>query len=275
MVECGGYNIEDPHRKSVVIPLIDRAGWKGGRFSVDFETASIYGGLRDWQRWTGDQIYYYRFAYDQSSVDPVYGEADAPNGRIYFEQGLIPALHVIHVEGDNDNTEQGFYTNDRAHVTMSYDQLKRLGLNNMDINTQNYLKDRFVYDGKVFRVISFQILGQIQQRDIVIALDATQVKPSEMVNDIQFAQYAIPHVAQSGDNFEQQWNVNVAKYDPYNNGQNVYPLNYKVPAPAADFAKQLAQVTPRLNGAYLQYPIGTYGSGLYGQGGYGGYQPTS
>lgn len=254
---------------------IDRAGWKGGRFSVDYETASIYGGLRDWQRWTGDKIYYYRFAYDQSSVDPVYGEADAPLGRIYFEQGLIPALHVIHIEGDNDNSEDGFYYNDRAHVTMSFDQLKKLGLNRMDINTQNYLKDRFVYDSKVFRVTSFQILGQIQQKDIIVAIDATQVKPDELANDIQFAQFAIPNDAQSADNFSQRWELNVAQYDPYNSGKGVFPLDYSGSSPTSDYSKQLAQITPRLNGAYTQYQLVGYGQGLYGQGGYGGYPPTS
>jgi hypothetical protein len=226
----------------------DRAGWKGGRFSVDFETASIYGGLRDWQRWTGDQVYYFRFAYDQSSVDPVYGEADSPLGRIYFGPMNVPALHVIHIEGDNDNSEDGFYYNDRAHITLSFDQLKKLGLNKMDINTSNYLKDRFVYDTKVFRVTSVQVLGQIQQRDIIVAIDATQVKPDEMVNDIQFAQYAIPTDARSAAAFEQQWNLNNATYDPYNSGHgSAYPLDYKVPEPVSGMSKELRQVIPSLN----------------------------
>lgn len=245
----------------------DRAGWKGGRFSVDFETSSIYGGLRDWQRWTGDQIYYYRFAYDQSSVDPVYGEADSPKGRVYFGPNIIPALHVIHIEGDNDNTEMGFYTNDRAHVTMSFDQVKRMGLDRMDLSTQNYLKDRFVYDTKVFRVTSFQILGQIQQRDIIVAIDATQVKPDEMVNDVQFAQYVTPNDKQ----FSQRWSLNDTVYDPYNSGRGVFPLDYSKPSPATAMSKALKQVTPNLRSpAYNSPTYVGYGEGQYGAGGYGG-----
>jgi len=166
-----------------------RIGWKGGRFSVDWETNEIYRGLRDWQRWTGDQFQYFRFAYDQSDADPVYGEATLPKGRVYFGPNLIPALHVIHVEGDNQNTENGFYYNDAIHCTLSFDQVKRTGLERMDLSTQNYLKDRLVYDNKVFRVTNIQILGQIQQRDIIITIDGTQVQPDEMVNDLQFAQY--------------------------------------------------------------------------------------
>lgn len=245
---------------------IGRIGWKGGRFSVDFETSEIYKGLRDWQRWTGDQVYYFRFAYDQSSVDPVYGEADSPMGRIYFGPNIIPALHVIHFEGDNDNTVNGFYYNDRAHITMSFDQLKRAGLDRMDLNTQNYLKDRFVYDTKVFTVSSVQILGQIQQKDIIVAIDGTQVKPDEMANDIQFAQYATPNDKQ----FSQRWSLNDTAYDPYNSGRGVYSLGYKT-APASDMSNSLKQISPTLRGTvYAPYaPVG-YGEGLYGEGGYGG-----
>lgn len=248
-----------------------RVGWKGGRFSVDWETSEIYKGLRDWQRWTGDQVYYYRFAYDQSSVDPVYGEVAGPLGRIYFGPNLIPALHVVHFEGENDNTVDGFYYNDRAHITLSFDQLKRTGLDRMDLNTQNYLKDRFVYDTKVFRVTNVQVLGQIQQRDIIVAIDATQVKPDEMVNDIQFAQYAIPN----DKKFSQRQSLNDNAYDPYNSGRGVYPLNYSG-SPTNAMSKALQQVTPSLRSTPYNFPptIG-YGEGFYGEGGYGGGPITS
>src|SRR6266404_9368799 len=169
-----------------------RIGWKGGRFNVDYETSEIYRGLRDWQRWTGDHVNYYRFEYDQSSTDPVYQEADSSNGRIYFGPNLIPALHVIHVEGDNENTVQGFNYNDEAHVTLSFDMVKKLGIGELNLatQTQDYLKDRFEYRGKIYRVTNIQILGQLQRKPIIIAIDGTQVKPDEMVNDLQFAKYA-------------------------------------------------------------------------------------
>jgi len=78
-----------------------------------------------------------------------------------------PALHVIHIEEITIIPKKDSTYNDRAHVTLSFDQLKRAGLDRMDLNTQNYLKDRFIYDTKVFRVTSVQILGQIQQKDII------------------------------------------------------------------------------------------------------------
>jgi hypothetical protein len=245
-----------------------RIGWKGGRFSVDFETSEIYRGLRDWQRWTGDQIYYYRFAYDQSTKDPTYGEATGPLGRVYFGPNNIPALHVIHVEGENENTEYGFYSNDRAHVTLSFDQLKRLGMNKMDLNTANYLKDRFVYDTKVFRVTSVQITGQIQQKDIIISIEATQVKPSELVNDVQFAQYATTQTTQ----YSQNLSLPNSQYDPYNNGRGTFPLDYKIDTGMSNLTKLIGQVTPTLSAPAYVVPSGPvgYGEGLYGSGLYGG-----
>lgn len=220
-----------------------RIGWKGGRFSVDFETNEIYRGLRDWQRWTGDHVQYYRFAFDQSDVDPVYGEAAGPNGRIYFGPNLIPALHVIHVEGDNENTENGFYYNDEAHITLSFDQLRRTGLEKMDINTDNYLKDRFIYDTKVFRVTNVQILGQIQRRDIIVTIDGTQVKPSELANDVQFAQYA-------GSDSK------LPTFKNYNQ-TNIDKIG---------LAKEMSQILPTLRDPN---PNDGYGSGDYGDGDYG------
>lgn len=202
-----------------------RLDWQTGRFSVDYETSEIYRGLRGWQRYTGDSISYYRFQYDQSSTDPVYGEAGGPMGRMYFGPVELPALHVLITEGENENKTEGFTYNDDAHVTASFDMLRRLGMNEMDINHQNFLKDRFVYNDKVFRVTDMQILGQIQRKDIIATIDATQVKPDELVNDIQFSKYA--------------------------DVKTVYPLNYD-PSKADPQAMntQLSGITPVLHDPY-------------------------
>lgn len=245
-----------------------RIGWKGGRFSVDFETSEVYRGLRDWQRWTGDTIAYYRFAYDQSTKDPVYGEATGPAGRVYFGPNNIPVLHVVHIEGENDNTENGFYYNDTAHVTMSFDQVKRMGLDKLDLNHQNYLKDRFVYETKVFRVTRIEVLGQIQQRDIIVSVQATQVKPDEMVNDLQFAQYATPQYKE----FSERLSLSDSPYDPYVTGRGVFPLDYAVDNGTSNLTKIMNQVTPTLRSPSYVVPNGPggYGDGLYGSGPYGG-----
>ncbi len=202
---------------------MSRIGWGAGRFNVDFETQEIYKGLRDWQRQTGDQAEYFRFAYDQSNKDPVYGEAAPPNGRVYFGPLLIPALHVVHTESAVEEIPEGFTYHDKVHVTCSFDMLKRTGLSRLDLETQNYLKDRIVYDGKVFRVYNVQILGQIQQKDIIVTFDGTQLRPEDMASDSQFAQYA--------------------------EGPQGLPLDYgKKPIDNRSRNRQLSQVMPHLHG---------------------------
>lgn len=221
---------------------MSRIGWKGGRFNVDYETSEIYHGLRDWQRWTGDHVNYYRFYYDQSTVDPVYGEASSTQGLIFFGPNLIPALHVIHVEGDNQNTLQGFSYNDEAHITMSFDQVHRLGIRDLEIatQTQDYLRDRFEYRGKIYRVTNIQILGQIQRKPIVITIDGSQLRPDELVNDLQFSQYA------------NGWGVFPDGYDPNKVNHN-------------NMTKQVQQFLPNL----VSHPVFEPGDAGYGQGQYG------
>lgn len=204
-----------------------RIWWESGRFTVNWETQEIYRGLRDWQRFTGDQIQYFRFAYDQSDKDSVYGEATGPHGRMYFGPIILPSLHVVHTESAVEEMPEGFTYHDRLHVTASFDQLKKLGMELMDLNTQNYLKDRIVYDDKVFRVYNVQILGQIQQKDIIVTFDAVQLKPEDMQNDVQFAAYSNVPVAIGDD----------AKTRPIDD---------------TAINKQLAQIYPNLNGPGVQ-----------------------
>ena len=59
-----------------------------------------------------------------------------------------------------------------------------------DVRTGEYLKDRVYYDQKIFRVTKLAIQGQIQQRDIIIELAATQMKPDELIDDSLFVQWA-------------------------------------------------------------------------------------
>jgi len=166
-----------------------RLDWKRGRFDSDFETAEIHRGLRGHQAsQVGDQVDYYRFDFANSQMDDLYDEG-AGLGKVYHPPVVLPCLHVTHDEGDNQDTDTGFYFNDNLYITAAFDQVYRTGLTLMDIEHQRFLKDRLVYDGRVFRVTQIHILGQIQTRDIVVSIEATQVKPDEMVNDPQFGAY--------------------------------------------------------------------------------------
>ena len=167
-----------------------RLDWKRGRFDSDYETNEIHGGLRGHQNsQVGDEIRYYRFERELSQVHDIYDEGTGA-GRVYRPYVDVPVLHVTHDEGrvlDRDGL--GFYFNDNLYVTASYDQFTRTGLTEADLKHETYLKDRIAYDGRLFRITNMHILGQIQQRDLIVSIEATHIKPDELVSDPQFRDF--------------------------------------------------------------------------------------
>lgn len=162
---------------------------KIGRFSVDYETNEIMAGIRGWVEGFGDFFDYYRFDRQDSVSDDVYDEGTGI-GKRYLLTPMVPAIHVVHREGGTEDVDTGWYYNDDLHITASYDMLAKIGLKKMDLDTGSYLKDRIQYDGKIFRVTSISVLGQVQRRDIIVTFDATQVKPDELVDDAQFVRWS-------------------------------------------------------------------------------------
>ena len=168
-----------------------RLDYESGRFDADFETAEISRSLRGWQSEFGDHVLYYRYWGEETEIHDIWDEA-AGGGRVWHPANEIEALHVTHVEGGNEDRQQGQYWNDNLYMTASFDQLRRLGMTELDLQHQSYLRDRIVYDYRVFRVTRLQVMGQIQQRDVVVSIEGTQVKPDEMLNDRQFEAFARP-----------------------------------------------------------------------------------
>lgn len=163
--------------------------YKRGRFNPDYETDKILGALDGFQAVDGDWADYYRFDSTLSQMDDVYDEPTG-TGLAYLAPVRIQAIHVEHVEGANEDSENGFYYNDDLAAIVAFDKVLQAGMDYADIMTGNYIKDRMVYDRKVFRVRQISIRGQMQKRDIIVAISATQVKPDELVWDAQFAQWA-------------------------------------------------------------------------------------
>jgi hypothetical protein len=168
------------------MPKLD---WKAGRFNPDQETDRIFAAMRGWQAVDGDWVNYFRFNESLSQIDDVYDEPTG-DGLIWFPPVRVEALHVEHAEGSNENSDRGFYYNDDLDVIVPFDLFIQAGMSKADIDTGNYLKDRVVYDRKVFRIIQISIRGQMQERDIIVGISGTQLKPDELVWDQQFADWA-------------------------------------------------------------------------------------
>ena len=166
---------------------IDR---KRGRLDVDQATDKIFSAMRGYAENNGDWISYYRLNEAAVVRDEVYDEAIG-QGLIYFPPVRVQCLHVIHVEGGNEYGDKGFYYNDSLDAKIAFDLFLQAGMAMADIETGNYDNDRVVYDRKLFRVTTLAIEGQVQQRDIIVGLEATQLKPDELVNDVMFAAWSL------------------------------------------------------------------------------------
>ncbi|MFF8283338.1 hypothetical protein ACF06W_11515 [Streptomyces albus] len=166
-----------------------RLDWKRGRFNINAETTSIHRGLRGWQRATGDSFTYFRWQYDESEMHPVYDEGTGV-GRRFYGRWQLPALHVNHVEAANSEPrDSGLYIVDSLHVTCGFDQLSKTGLSGVNIRHGAYQRDRIAYDNVLFAVQHVDIRGQIRRRDVIVTIDATQIRDDELVNDPDFAAY--------------------------------------------------------------------------------------
>jgi hypothetical protein len=167
-----------------------RLDWKRGRFSLTYEQDQMDAALRGRQDEIGDSVNWYRFDKADSVMDDIYDEG-VGIGRVYKGPFPVPMMHVVHDEGPNENGDGGFYYNDSVHATASFDQLRRrAGFQFVDIDHQLYLKDRLVYDDRVFRITRLSIIGQVNRRDVIVSIDATQVKSEELVNDAQFRDWS-------------------------------------------------------------------------------------
>lgn len=169
----------------------DRLAWRRGRFSTDYETNEIYAAIDGWQATqVGTTVDYYRFDSADTEYHDVYDEGTGA-GRRYFLHFPMPVIHASHTEARREDRPEGFYAPaDSLHLTASYDQLRHIGMTRADIKSATYLTDRIVYDNIVFTVTSMQVLGQIQDRDIIVGIDAMRVGPDELVNDPQFKKWS-------------------------------------------------------------------------------------
>lgn len=167
-----------------------RLDWKHGRhFNADAETDRIYKAMRGWRDVSGDWIDYYRYNSASTQIDNVYDEATG-QGRVYYPRVRIPTLHSVLIFGDNENTDMGFYFNDTLETTIAFDQFSGVLFNYPDILVGDFLKDRIYYNQKVFRVLSIEPRGKIQERPTLIHISSTQLKPDELVDDQLFVQWS-------------------------------------------------------------------------------------
>jgi hypothetical protein len=174
-----------------------------GRFSIDYETLSIYEGIGeelggtvgvdvDWWRW---QDYYLDDNYT-SIVDDIYDVSSSVTGggRRWMLPFTMPVVMAEFTRGGNLMNTRGFYTTDTLRLVINAGDAQRL-LPNLLNNPGNSIKDRVVYRNQVFVPTRVLPKGSFGYNWAVITVDCNQVNSEELVNDPQFLKYATPALA--------------------------------------------------------------------------------
>jgi hypothetical protein len=160
-----------------------------GRATADFETSRLYSGMEGWQKSFGDTVAYYRFDFARTAWDDLYDEVTGA-GRVYQSPIQLNCQHVTLFPGPQEWDNAGAYKSAALRAIVSYEVYTQSGMVTPDIHMQRYDFDRLVYKDHVYRITQVNDEGQLQERPTVVSIDALQLRNDELVEDVQFADYA-------------------------------------------------------------------------------------
>jgi hypothetical protein len=167
-----------------------KAAQPGGRFDVNFERNSILSGItEDLRRPIGQTVQWWRWDKVDTSVDSIYDVGSVSGGRVWYPGFDVPCVEAVIYQGVTLQDERGFYNTDVLRITMNMADVEKL-FPTMPTSPDDFLRDRIVYRGEVFRPTHFYPRGLLTDKYTLFTLDASQINPEELVNDHQFAQYS-------------------------------------------------------------------------------------
>lgn len=164
-----------------------------GRFSIDYEQASIYQGIdAELQTTVGQFIDWLIFDPALSELDAIYDVGSVGTGRQWKRTVRIPAFGAFITQGPSTPNERGLYNVDSLRVSMAADKLVR-EIPDIISQPDRHIRDRIAYRGNLFVPNTMFLMGLLGDRYTVISVDASQVNPDESVNDKQFVANQHPY----------------------------------------------------------------------------------
>lgn len=163
-------------------------------FDPKFEQESIDRGIAQQQGETGVWVDWWFWDPKDSRISNVYDEDIPGASRHWRGPHPMPVLQASRTMGTMEDSGEGAYQVDMVSLVLGYHQALQRGLSPVDF-TAKHLKDRFVFEGKVWNpssIVARNLLGGNDRRRSTVMVVATEVKPDELVNDDQFQRYAEP-----------------------------------------------------------------------------------
>ncbi len=159
-----------------------------GLFSPRYEVSSIHRGVdTELVRFSGTTVDWYVFDSATTTADDIYGWGE---GRVWQQPMTFRVVDAIEMEGAEQPYEQGLFTRNRLKVVLSSEELVRHDFISLFTEHTDHLRDRFVYDGRVYSPSDFVIGGDVREQMTIVAVTAQQVRKDELVNDPTFAAFA-------------------------------------------------------------------------------------
>lgn len=173
-----------------------------GRFSALYEIESVGAGVEnDLQEPMGQKVRWWVYSEEGSEIDPVYSVgADVGTGRMWLPPFEISVVMATISQGPLYQNDRGFYTLDNLVLVVNATEMYTK-LPDMAYGPDTHLKDRVEYRGHAFTPTLIYPKGHIQNHLVVVRIEALEVKPEELVNDVQFNHVATPVIRQFSEEF--------------------------------------------------------------------------
>jgi hypothetical protein len=169
-----------------------RASIPGGRFSVPYEMDSYSLGIdEELQRTVGGELPWWRFDPDVTGVDEVYttGSDVESGGRRFKTPRALKYIVAQIFQGQTVQSDRGFYNADNLRLTVNMADFIRV-FPDIVPETDSFLRDRAVFNGKAFRPTRVYLRGRVTDRYTIVTMDLVEVKGEELLHDPQF-QWAV------------------------------------------------------------------------------------
>lgn len=156
------------------------------RFSVSSEMNRIETGLmREAHREWGDHIKWFVFDPEASDKNDIY---DVGEERRWRPPLLVPCLWITRITGDDSYRPEGLSVSDTLQFATTYGVLQdKLGWETPELDVRDTLKDRLVFEEKIFTIVAFDVAGSLLTREAIVAVRADQVREDQALFDPEFA----------------------------------------------------------------------------------------